>query len=495
MQISSTLALKSDLVRSLELIQKSCEENEEALASPSNSFWEQKNSGSYYTPSDACDFFWNQFFLLKDINSKEKAAAFLSRATFIEPSVGAGMFLFSLLKKIFSLGCSLDDAKNIQIHMYDINSNALSFVKERYNALKKQYGSHFGVWKFHHKDYLSANLPKLKDRYIVFVGNPPFIRNKPEAKWKNSFANFFEASYLYAEQAVDVAFIVPLSFNFSRDYAALRNRVLADKSTVFSVNFDNIPDCIFKSGKINSINTNKANSQRCSMVFAFKDGRARIYATELIKWPASERSRVFSSTPRYFNCSKILNFDQIPRPFSSDIAEYASTSAKSIRFSSLFCTSGCKLLNVATVARNYISIRETETNNCHSIAFDNEKAFFVGLAILSSDVFFEYWKTFGDGFHLTKADIYNFPISAELLDWAKEISPYTRKVWAKRLKYKKEKLNAGVVSVSYDLRGLFDFWSKDLAKSESTSTATRKHAVNDQFDAFMKELGYAGGKA
>lgn len=127
---------------------------------------------------------------------------------------------------------------------------------------------------------------------------------------------------------------------------------------------------------------------------------------------------------------------------------------KAAPFSDLVNVNGRKSLNVATVARNYISIRGAQSDNCHSLVFDDEKGFLVALAILSSDVFFEYWKTFGDGFHVTKSDIYNFPVGAELLNWAKEVIPYTKRVWERRLKYKKEKLNAGIVTASYDLSGV-----------------------------------------
>lgn len=449
---------KSDLGRRFEVIQKACEDSEMLLSSSQVNFMSRKDTGSYYTPIDACDFFWDQFFSLRGIGSKEKAERFIRETEFVEPAVGAGMFVFSLLKKLLFLGCSFSSFTEIQITSHDINSRALSFVKGQLQALESETGLSFGDWRFKKGDFLKNAKPFHTDRNLVFVGNPPFVKNGPGAKWKNSFADFFEKSYLTQKRNADVAFILPLSFTFSRDYILLRKLVLSDKNSLYIANFDNIPDCIFKSGKPDSLNTNKANSQRCSIIFAFKNQKNRVYSTGLIRWSASERQQVFSNSPVFYDCLSITDEKQIPRPASSNIHEYFVHNGHKYNFSDLLNGEGEKYLHVASVARNYISFRDGPSSANHKLSFKTEEDYFTGLTLLSSDIFFDYWLSYGDGFHLTKSDISNFPITEELMKWAQKERSKAVKIWSGRKKYKKEKLNAGILSTSYDFSDVFTVW-------------------------------------
>lgn len=418
----------------------------------------RKDTGSYYTPIDACDFFWDQFLSLKGIKNKDIAERFIKETEFVEPAVGAGIFLFSLLKKLLILGCTVSSLNDLQITSHDINSRALSFVKKNLRSLEAETGLKLGNWEFKQGDFLKCTKPFCTERNLAFIGNPPFVKNQQGSKWKNSFADFFEKSYLTQEKNIDVAFILPLSFTFSRDYIALRKKVLCDRNSIYIVNFDNIPDCIFKSGKPDSLNTNKANSQRCSLIFAFKDQKNKVYSTKLLRWAAAERKKIFSSTPVFYDCLAIADETQIPRPASSNIHAYFVQNKHEYSFSDLLDMNGKKHLYVASVARNFISFRDVSSSVNHALPFKTSEDYLTGLALLSSDVFFDYWLSYGDGFHLTKKDILDFPITADLMKWASGKRRTAEKVWSERNKYKKEKLNAGIISKSYDLSRLFKVW-------------------------------------
>lgn len=448
---------RQSLVMELECIQKTCEENETILATSQDDFWQQKNTGSYYTPTDACDFFWEQFFQLRGIVEPKQVNHLLVSTEFVEPAIGAGIFLFSLIKKCLLAGCDINLLQQLKLIAYDINPKAITFVKSQLGKLEKK-GLALGQCNFYLGDYLKSSIQTSNKNYKVFMGNPPFVKNQSGAKWKNCFADFFEKSYTCNEVDSAVAFIVPLSFNFSRDYASLRHEIFKDKNSVFSINFDNIPDCLFKSGKINSPNTNRANSQRCSMIFAFKDKKNKIFSTPLIRWSTAERKTILSGNVKYFDCSSLLLSGQIPRPASIDWVRYVGNASNN-KFSSLLSNEGKLLLNVASVARNYISFRNRNDPNSHRLSFASYDDFLVGLTILASDVFYQNWLSLGDGFHLTKADVYNLPVSSELLEWAFKNKHIANKVWRQRAKYKKVKSNAGIITHSYDFTGVFKYWS------------------------------------
>lgn len=438
-----------------------CEINELSITSSSDCYYERKITGAYYTPYDVSNFFWNEFFLIKKLNTHQKIYDFIRQTIFVEPAVGAGIFLFSLVKKIIYSNCNPDILKELSIISYDINNRAISFVKKQKRVFEKKSSIYLGGWKFKNKDFLLDKCKYCKGRNILFVGNPPFVINKKGSKWKSSFADFWEKSY--AENNADIAFILPLSFTFSRDYQELRDRIINNKSSVYIVNFDNIPDCLFKTKKINSPNSNSANSQRCSVIFCFKDNLGQVFSSKLTRWHAAQRSEILNTQPSYYNISEhSYYYKQFIRPASDRIYRYLKDSA-SIHLEDLISSSGRFSLNLGSLARNYISFRDRDDAGNHTLKFSKKNDFLIVFKIISSDVFFEYWRTMGDGFHLTKSNIFSFPVSGELFAWANTDIEFSSGVWNKRKNYMKTKKNAGKNNISFDFSGVFTFWTERLS--------------------------------
>jgi hypothetical protein len=217
-----------------------------------------------------------------------------------------------------------------------------------------------------------------------------------------------------------------------------------------TASFDNIPDTLFKSGKPKHTNSNRANSQRCTILTAVPADEVRVSATKLHRWSRGERARILSSVPEFFDVTDYAFDDQFPRPASAFAAHYLSDSSISRRFSSLLSNASGPRLLVASVARNYIGFRDEVDSSCHCLHFANKEDFLTGLGILSSDLFFQYWLTVGDGFHLTKTNILNFPISESV---EKQIRGQVHEIdafWKKRHRFEKVKFNSGKKTRSYD---------------------------------------------
>jgi hypothetical protein len=410
----------------------------------------RKLSGSYYTPTDVADFFWTIYFSRGGVSSAQHALKLLKERIFVEPSVGAGALFFSLIKQLLLLGLSPAQLQLIRADVIDLNERALNFVASQIKDLERAWRIRFKKIALIRGDYRNYNL-LANGRQPIFFGNPPFVTNpRNMSRWKNTFADFVERAMAQGGEKASLNFIVPLSLTFSRDYRELRDMLRRSKMDVSVASFDNIPDTLFKSGKPKHTNTNKANSQRCSILTVFPAKKPKISATKLHRWSAAERSKLLSSVPKFYDVTDYDLDDQFPRPATEFVARYLRSSPRSRTFASLLSSAGKLSLRVASVARNYIGFRDGEDATSHELRFENKEDFLIGLGILSSDLFFEYWLTIGDGFHLTKTNILNFPI---LPPFERFVACHLSKIedmWTKRSHFEKVKLNSGKQAHSFD---------------------------------------------
>ena len=249
-----------------------------------------------------------------------------------------------------------------------------------------------------------------------------------------------------------IHFVVPLSVAFSRDYVSLREMILQTKGIICLSNFDNIPDTLFKSGKPGHTNTNKANSQRCTILTILPERPTKILATSLLRWSKKERAAILGRSPQYFDVSGYSFDTQFPRPKSEAPLEYLDHAIGSPVMGDLISKEGKYTLFVGSVARNYISLRDGPANGVHTLSFDTEHDFLLALGVLSSDLFLSYWLSLGDGFHLTKGNIYSFPIHSKIVAECNRNITFLRKTWRRRQRFQKDKLNFGKITKSFDLR-------------------------------------------
>ncbi len=438
----------------IEAAQRHSEDAEEKLSyiTECKSEHERKKLGSYYTPTDVADYFWRELFLHNEVLDGEDALYFLRKHHFVEPAAGAGALIFGLFKRLLSLGVTAEQLAEIELSIVDVNTNALSFVEKQMQVLAGAWGVPFSRVRLIRDDFLSADLSRGFKPYFFF-GNPPFVANeKGRSPWKNIYADFLEKALNHVGREGSVHFIVPLSLAFSRDYAALRTMIMDTCGTVCLSNFDNIPDTLFKSGKPSHTNTNRANSQRCTILTVLPSKPKKVLATPLLRWSKKERADLLSQSPEYFDVSD-YSFDlQFPRPDSQVVMDYLNLATGSPTIGTIVSKNGKHRLFVAGVARNYVSLREGPGNGVHALGFESEDDFLLGLGVLSSDLFLSYWLSIGDGFHLTKGNIFNFPLHHTLVQECQRNASALRATWKGRLRFQKEKLNSGRLTKSFDLR-------------------------------------------
>jgi len=409
----------------------------------------RKQNGSYYTPIDVAEFFWSQFFEGMGVRSSSEALEFVRKYTLIEPSAGSGVLIFALLKKLSSMGVHPDALHSMDLRIIDINGAALKYIESQVKMLNDALGADVIRPLLEHVDFRRYKAEAV-ERPIIFFGNPPFVASPRGSLWKNIYADFLHRCLSADHDTAAVHFIVPLSISFSRDYVALRNSLREGRYSVWASHFDNIPDTLFKSGKPQSENTNKANSQRCTILSAFASNQHSLYSTQLHRWSAAERSQMLSSLPDFVDVTAYSLDQQFIRPASRKIAHYLQSGSYKYQLGDLTNKSGKYELHIASVARNFIAVRDKPGSGINSFAFLNKDSFYKFLGLVTSDAFFVYWRSVGDGFHVTRSNVMGFPVSESLSDAVSVSIPKVRVLWRDREKYQKAKINSGSLVLSYD---------------------------------------------
>lgn len=426
-----------------------CESRERELAYPGGCEEARRSTGSYYTPLDVARFFWLNYFEVFNISDAGSARCFLERYRFIEPSAGSGILFFALLKSVGEIGLANYALNEVLVELIDINPRATGFIREQLRWLRRRHGAE----TLRRVRVTEADFLKWGDRgpahsAAMVFGNPPFVMQAGE--WCNSSAQFLDHALDLASADGSVCFIMPLSLCFSRGYERQRMRIRQLNAETYIANFDNIPDTLFKAGKPLSPNSNKANSQRCSIV-AINGGRAnRLFATRLIRWRASDRCAVLSRSPEYFRLENRGGGDQFPRPASAKLLAYLKEAEGAPCLSTLCTADGPHHLFISGVARNFIGVREEYATGVLTLTFSSERDLYRTLGLVTSDLFFQFWLTFGDGFHVTRGMLMSFPLSDSLLRYVDASLGHVREMWRSRAKFAKEKLNSGRRIRTYD---------------------------------------------
>jgi hypothetical protein len=421
-----------------------------------NAFEQRKASGSYYTPADVAYHFWDLFFRHHRIDDPIGLAAFISKMEFVEPSAGSGIFVFSFFKKAVLIGATPEQFASVRFHVVDINLAALRFFSERLHELEAELGVSFGGVGPSQDDFLqwveTRSVPN-----AVFVGNPPFVTNPRGSRWRNLYADFVEAVLTYPSTRA-ASLILPLSVCFSRDYSELRAIIRASGMGISTSSYDNIPDCLFKAGKPDSTNTNRANSQRCTILNLGGPDPDRREATALQNWAARDRASFLKAEPsfRAFDDNDLSG--QLPRPASEEITRYLLAAKTGCPLKTLLSRVGPPAFAVGGVARNFIGIRDFDVAPAGIIPIkvSSEGDRWLLLQVLSSKLFFDYWRTYGDGFHVTVDLIERFPLANDLIDRLRRNCARAEAIWHNRAAFAKEKLNSGKLVKSYDFRGAFE---------------------------------------
>ncbi len=273
--------------------------------------------------------------------------------------------------------------------------------------------------------------------FDVIIGNPPYVgyndqgfgysieeSNYTTFKAKNLYAYCIEKSFQILKKDSWFGMIIPLSLTFSANFTSLRELFIKNKGDLYLSSFDNIPDRLFTGSK-ESENTSKNNQQRITIFIINNDKRKNhIFSTPLLRWKASERYRLFWELP-YSEMTAFATKKDFPKISDFNhlfllkkLKENKST------LSSLLVNNSRYSLVLPKTASYYIAAYPValERSQQQKLYFKDEDSLDFATVILNSNIFYWYWRIYGDSFHLTKGLIGSFPIFIPSNNLYKKIS-------------------------------------------------------------------------
>ena len=209
----------------------------------------QKNTGSYYTPQLLADYVVYRLF-------SEGNYSFDSTIDVLEPSVGDGIFLKSLLERNYFKDIKKkfkdSDIPKLNIDAVEIDELVAEKTQKKYTQVAVE-----------HEDYLNFFLGTDK-KYDLEIGNPPYVRRRNlsdetkdlcakvheltglrDKKPKNLWTSFFMAAKNSLKPNGSIAFILPtdlLQIKYAEEIRKIIHEEF-DRVEIFSLNwiyFDDI---------------------------------------------------------------------------------------------------------------------------------------------------------------------------------------------------------------------------------------------------------------
>ncbi len=267
-------------------------------------------------------------------------------------------------------------------------------------------------------------------QFDVIIANPPYVGTQPNkaimslfetAKCGDLYAWILEQALHFLDNRSRLGMIVPLSLMFSRSFTSLRKLLLSSDLHLGLSSYDNIPDGLFNGGKI-SDNTNKENSQRTTIVFAWATpGRTRVETTDLLRWRHEDRDVLFDRI-HFADTTIFCSKENFPRIGNDLLASFWAKLKNTRRALSDLCIEvlsetqrpdpNAIFLTVPRATRYFISATPgpMSRNKVLSLVFRDKDDMDLARVILNSNIFYWYWRSFGDGFLLNVEVVSSLPV-------------------------------------------------------------------------------------
>lgn len=329
---------------------------------------------------------------------------------------------------------------------------------------------------------ISDVFPAMSGPPNVIVGNPPYasISGRDPREMASAFLTFplkgtgdmhplfFEQMVRLADNSASGAMVLPLSIAFSggQQYVAMRQLIEQTPGTWKFSFFDREPHALF--GEDVKTRNTIVSWKRTSV-----DRESRKMTGPLLKWRGHDRARML----REIRHTELQNSiaDGIPK-LSSNLQSEAldrltaqgstlSDLVKCFYSTSLEQTFAAdrKTVFVGGTAYNFLNVLfrpparlqpQTgimSTNTMHALTFSMVRDAFAAFALLSSGVSFWLWHIQGDGFHVSRGFLENFPLGPNLFNTEtfRHLSDAGVELWRDLQSHPVESMNRGRASLSF----------------------------------------------
>lgn len=282
----------------------------------------------------------------------------------------------------------------------------------------------FFHWELEFPDVLVGD----KCEFDVIIANPPYVGVTPNKAIKAIYktANCGDLYGWIYEKAIQISsgkigMVIPLSITFSRSFTSLRKMLLSDNVKLELSSYDNIPDCLFSTTSFGGDGKNKS-MQRVTIVLSEKiDTSSTIYSTDLLKWWSEERSKLFDNL-HFEDITELCDDSYFPRMGNNKLIEFWKLLSKTknnifdmseeIFSESRRPSSDSIKLTLPRAVGYFISATPglMPRNKILTLTFQTKDDMDLARVLLNSNIFYWYWRSFGDGFLLGVDLVGAFPV-------------------------------------------------------------------------------------
>lgn len=386
----------------------------------------RRSNGVYYTPKDVVSFIVDNCFN-KLVNSdavvvprlEVQAAprrAALCGCSVFDPTCGTGEFLLGALKKKLALAMEeeggVDDQKLAfllsTVYGNDINAESIEIAKLRlffetikytrdaqsYRRFAKIINSNMSC-----ADFINIDTLSLGKRDII-IGNPPYVEDtkaavKPFVAYGNVYANILQNSVDMLSAGGVMGFIVPISYTSTPRMKRIRRYIERAAKWQCVLNYADRPDCLFPSVH-----------QKLSIIFAVEGKDDCVLHTAGYRyWYKSERAELFARTATVENEYRCEDFyPKLGNPLEKSIFGKVFTAAEESFLSKTLPQEPNLFLNMRGCF--WIKAFSFNPGSKEYKGFGFEEGFrdFI-LCLLNSSLFFLYWNTVSDCWHITSKEL------------------------------------------------------------------------------------------
>lgn len=391
----------------------------------------RKSKGVYYTPVDVV-----RFILINSIKSAcgrlnpnglhvldlngIPYKVFCFEKTVYDPTCGSGEFLVAALDIKLDLldlhksNVSKIDLKKIigTIKGNDVNIDSVIITKIRLFLCALQ---RHGVLKvsglggelnncFYNYDFVQ-DLPDLNRRYDIIVGNPPYVEDSkselsPAKKYGNIYANVLENAGKHLKPSGTIGFVIPLSYISTPRMSKIRDVLYAIVPEQYILSYSDRPDCLFTS----------VHQKLCILIGRNESNNKAIFTGNYRYWYSDERPDLFNTIPIVRNHFVTKGF--VPKLGSTiDINIYEKVIGnKEKLIDAMMGKEGSIYLNMRAAFWIKAFVNNHKGGEYKEFVCQSKEVSNYVMCVLNSSLFWWYWISVSDGWHITRKELSGFSI-------------------------------------------------------------------------------------
>lgn len=404
-------------------------------------------TGRFYTPKDVTEYVVANSFLnilnstqntifstsncIKEIKKCHSINDLIFSYSVFDPTCGTGEFLVTALNIKLSLLESPTDRDYLDvvktIHGNDLNMTSVEITKIRlfFTILSRisdyEYLNELSTIlnnNFHNKDFIDSGLSSQSsfEKYNIIVGNPPYVEDrksttKPLIAYGNIYANVLEnSSNLLSKKGV-MGFVLPLSYVSTLRMRKIREVVSKKTPKQILLNYADRPDCLFTG----------VHQKLTILICSNLTENPITYTSGYNYWYKNEREELLSDKKIVLTQHQNLNY--IPK-LENEIEESIFSKILATKNDDTFSS-----LDNENFSENvYLNMRATfwikafsfnpGSKEYKAFHFDKEIQPYI-LSLLNSNLFFFFWVTVSDCWHITNKELSSFKVILGKVDFEK----------------------------------------------------------------------------